>query len=123
MGLNVPLTEDVGIVAKDLGQAFAKPVYAIVLDGRAIVPFRSYGTQEDLDRFLDRARYQAYATKQSIKIEHITTTNPVLREFIIARSLATAKKRYRMTPEQYEALKPDITSMTVVRPEDFHYTD
>lgn len=107
LGLEVPLSENVGQHEQDFGKPFPKPVHAFVLNEVSILVVRSFGTQQDLERFIDKMRFQAFVKKHAIKIELFTTTNPRLRQFPVKRDLTTATRTYKLPADVYAVLTAD----------------
>lgn len=107
-GYDCPLSEDVGNLALDVGKPFSSPVFVAVIDGTSMVVFRRIDSQEVWDRFLRTLRYN-----RRKKLELFQTTNPAVRELPIAQSLRTTIfKRYKLLPDLYAALQPDLVSAT-----------
>lgn len=120
LGLDVPLSEDIGKQTMDAGKPLNKAVNVIIKDGTWILVCRSYGAQEDLDRFNGRMEYTSFSRKTPIKLEYFITTNPIVRSVPIARNLKTSKGRmYKLEPEWYSSLLPDKTGERVFEPSDY----
>jgi hypothetical protein len=123
-GTPCSLSENVGHVEMDVGKPLGRPVYCIVRDGVKGVVFRTVPTDKELVRYLnDHIAYSAKLDNTGIMASLYRTTNPTVRNCIVATTLTSgAKKLCRFTPEMVKALEPDLLITTSITPAMFHYT-